>query len=211
MELSPLLIYSGNKQPLRYNLEVVSELILPPIIMTPGCFEQAQERSITDIAIDDQAMDFIVGRPGMPEGARPDVTVLRAHSLKDPRIDRQHAAPYFSAQDLANEQPGTPYELATLRAAMEAGKRVLQVTVVEWTEADLAAEFIGNLYRERSNSEPISFKGLGHTLLRLVNQNTDSTKPVSNTAEQHRGTNINLARLYKPYRFVLADSIATEQ
>lgn len=178
--------------------------------MTPGSFVQAQEHSITDIVIDDIAMGAVVTRPGMPENTRPDVTVLRAHSLRDPRLSADHAAPYFSAKDLSSEQPGAPFELATIRAAIEAGKRILEVTVVEWTEADLAAEFVGAAYRQRSNSEPISFRGLRQALGRLVNQNIDDKNPLSNTVEEHRGTNINLARLYKPYRFILRGSATTE-
>ena len=209
--MTPLSIYSGNTQPLPYNLEVVTEIILPQVIMTPQSFEQAQGKSITDIEINDAAMGFIVDRPGMPQNARPDVTILRAHSLRDPRINKQHGAPYFSAHDLGNEQPGTAYELETIRAAMAAGKRVVEVTVTEWSEAGIASEFVGSVYRERSNSVPFSFRGLGGALLRLANQNVRDTKPVSNTAEEHRGTNINLASLYRPYRFILADSVTNEQ
>ena len=204
-----MLFYSANTQPLTYNLEVVTEIILPQVIMTPQSFEQAREQSIADITIDDAAMDFIAGRPGMPANARPDVTVLRAHSLRDPRIDKSHGAPYFSAQDLGQELPSTHYELADVRAAMAAGKRVLQITVTEWTESTLATEFVGNVYRERSN--PLSFRGVGATLLRIVNQNVRDEQPLSNNLEEHRGTNINLASLYRPYRFTLADSVATEQ
>lgn len=172
----------------------------PRVLLTPMAMTSAQEASITNITCDDDAFETLGRREGMPE--MPRTTLLRANTFRDTSLTKNDAVPYFSAQDLSRERPSQAYEKADLRKAKELGQQILEVTVIEWNESDLAAEVVMTLYRERSNREPISVKGFLRTLGRIANQNVQPSKPVSNTVEQHRGTNIEIARLYKPYQLV---------
>ena len=163
----------------------------------------AQEAGIIDITCSDTAFEVLAQREGMPE--LPHITLLRANSFKDTNLTKKDTTPYFSAQDLSEIRPTQEYEKAALREAKQMGGRILEITVLKWDEADLAGELVMALYRERANADPISLRGLVKALGRIANQNVKSGETrISNNAEQYRGTNINIAQLYKPYQLVRA-------